>query len=66
MYLIINGKKMTFSENINLLELLSILNLTNSKIAIELNRLIISRSEYKNTKLINGDKLEIIKAIGGG
>ncbi len=38
----------------------------NGKFAIELNQNIIPRSEFLNTKLQAGDKIEIVQAIGGG
>ena len=35
-------------------------------IAIEVNKQIIPKSEYKKYKLKHGDKVEIVTAIGGG
>lgn len=67
MQLIINGK--TYADlkaDMNVLELLSHLELPKAKIAVEHNREIVPKSSYKAMILQDGDVLEIITFIGGG
>ena len=67
MYLIINGEKYTdMKADINVLELLSLLNLPKEKIAVERNKEIVPKSGYETVILQDGDVLEIITFIGGG
>lgn len=35
-------------------------------VAVELNGSIIAKAEYDNTELKDGDKMEIVKFVGGG
>ncbi|MBW2975856.1 sulfur carrier protein ThiS [Candidatus Woesearchaeota archaeon] len=65
MNLIINGEP----KNIvckNILELLSTLNLEKDAVAVELNKNIVHRENFGRTGLKNNDRLEIVKAVGGG
>jgi len=61
----LNGETMlTKSETLN--ALLSELELADKKVAVELNRVIVSRVDYAETRLSTGDQLEIIHFVGGG
>jgi len=64
--IVLNGVTHAIRPNLTIASLLKELNLQDQRIAIELNGLIVSRTEHKNTLILSGDKLEIIKAIGGG
>ena len=55
-----NGEKLTISA------LVVALNLTGKRIAIEKNGEIIPRSQFNAVLLNDGDKLEIVGAVGGG
>ena len=46
--------------------LLSELNLADRKVAVELNKEIVSKSSYSLTALNMGDRVEIITFVGGG
>ena len=61
----LNGKKISLKSNISILELLKIYGIHKKKIAIELNGIIIPKSNYKK-KLKNKDIMEIVHFIGGG
>jgi len=61
----INGEqRVVKSETVS--ELLSELEVTNTRVAVELNRAIVSRNSYDSTTLASGDELEIIHFVGGG
>tara|TARA_Y100001958_G_C20816090_1_gene273080 strand:- start:314 stop:517 length:204 start_codon:yes stop_codon:yes gene_type:complete len=62
----LNGKKIIIKANYSILDLLKKYKLSNKKIAIEHNGLIVQKSNYKKKYLKNNDKLEIVHFIGGG
>jgi len=62
----INGQEKTLANNLTLEILLTNLGYANKKVAIEVNEDIIPRSHFKNRLIVNGDKIEIINAVGGG
>lgn len=65
MQVLLNGEPHSIDQNSTIESLLTSLQL-DGKFAIEINQNIIPRSEYLNTDLNNGDKIEIVQAIGGG
>ena len=64
--LVINGRVHNFAYSLNLHQLLVELDLTDKRVAIERNGEIIPRGEFGSLALENGDKLEIVVAVGGG
>ncbi len=66
MKLVINGEAHTFDAPLTLAELIERLGLTGRRIAVEHNLEIVPRSQFAETRLADGDRLEIVHAIGGG
>ncbi len=67
MLITINGKSRSFEEaNLSVAELVQQLELTGKRLAIERNGEIVPRSQFDATQLADGDKLEIVGAVGGG
>jgi sulfur carrier protein len=62
----INGVSREFTANLNIAELIAALGYTGKRIALERNGDIVPRSTYANVQLLNGDKLELVVAVGGG
>ena len=62
----INGDLKKFPQATNIVSLLEILNISSKHIAIEINESLIFRSDWEKTNLKDKDKVEIVKAIGGG
>jgi|TARA_B100001079_G_scaffold119073_1_gene102410 sulfur carrier protein len=62
----INGDLKKFPQETNIVSLLEILNISSKHIAIEINESLIFRSDWEKTNLKDEDKVEIVKAIGGG
>jgi len=62
----LNGKKVVIQTNYSLMDLLKKYKLSNKKIAIEHNGIIISKNNFKKKYLKNNDKVEIVHFIGGG
>ena len=62
----LNGAPKTLENGVSLAELIAELNLTDKRIAVELNREIVPHGQYAQQLLKSGDQLEIVHAIGGG
>ena len=62
----INGDNRQFGRALAVTELLDELALAGKRVAIERNGEIVPRSRYADTRLTNGDHLEIVVAVGGG
>ncbi len=62
----INGKNRDLEANTNLAALIELLDLQGKRIAIEINRQIVPRSQYPERRLNDQDQIEIVGAIGGG
>ena len=62
----LNGKKVDIKNNYSIFELLKKYKLTNKKVAIEHNGIIIPRGSFKKKYLKDNDKIEIVHFIGGG
>ena len=62
----LNGKKVSIKSNYSIFDLLKRYKLSNKKVAIEHNGIIIPRINYKKKFLKSNDKVEIVTFIGGG
>ena len=62
----VNGEVKELSGPISLAELITQLNLPAARIAVELNRNVVRRSEWSATMLHDDDRLEIVHFVGGG
>tara|TARA_B100001123_G_C14837469_1_gene838735 strand:- start:427 stop:630 length:204 start_codon:yes stop_codon:yes gene_type:complete len=62
----LNGKSYEVNPNTNLTQLLRKLNISSSRVAIEINGVIAEKSKYHARNLNAGDKVEIVHFIGGG
>ena len=62
----VNGQQEFLEEVISLAELLAAKGYASSKVAVELNGRIVSRTEYLSTILQDADVLEIVCFVGGG
>ncbi len=62
----INGEPREVQENTTLEDLIAELGMQNQRIAVEVNQQIIPHGQYHTCLLTGGDKVEIVRAIGGG
>tara|TARA_B100001093_G_scaffold465733_1_gene483607 strand:+ start:4774 stop:4977 length:204 start_codon:yes stop_codon:yes gene_type:complete len=62
----LNGKYISLKKNISISQLLKKYKLNEQKIAVELNREIISKQKYNKIILKDKDNVEIVYFIGGG
>ncbi|MBI3222238.1 MAG: sulfur carrier protein ThiS [Nitrosomonadales bacterium] len=66
MTLSINGESRQFPAALTAAELIEILGYTGKRIALERNGEIVPRSTFAAQQLTDGDKLEVVVAVGGG
>jgi thiamine biosynthesis protein ThiS len=66
MTLTINGENREFRSIATLSDLVNQLGMKPDRVAIELNRELVSRDRWAATQLSTGDKLEIVHFVGGG
>ena len=66
MNILLNNKPEILFDGSTVKRLLENKNIKNKYYAVEINRKIIPKSEYKTYVIKDGDKIEIITAIGGG
>lgn len=66
MEIIVNGETRALADNTSLAHLIEQLQLTGKRIAVELNQEILPHDQYPNKQLNTGDRVEIVRAIGGG
>ena len=62
----INGKTRRFDGPLNCAELIERLELAGKRVALERNGEIVPRSRHAEQPLADGDRLEIVVAVGGG
>ena len=66
MDILINGESRQFSSPLTVAELVLTLNHAGKRIAVERNGEIVARGRYGETMLADGDRIEIVVAVGGG
>jgi thiamine biosynthesis protein ThiS len=66
MKVFVNGDEKDFSSSISLTELITQLDLPAPRIAVELNREVVRRSDWGSTMLKDDDRIEIVHFVGGG
>ncbi|GAB2725197.1 sulfur carrier protein ThiS [Halomonas garicola] len=62
----LNGEPHSLAPRTSAADLIEQLGLGGRRIAVEINEEIVPRSQLAETHLANGDKVEIVHAIGGG
>lgn len=62
----VNGESREIQGTPSLAELITELNLPAARIAVEVNREVVRRSDWVNTVLRDEDKIEIVHFVGGG
>jgi thiamine biosynthesis protein ThiS len=62
----VNGEAKELSAPVSLSELITQLDLPPARVAVELNRNVVRRSDWSSTMLAEDDRLEIVHFVGGG
>lgn len=66
MIIYVNGAEQALNEPMALTALLGTMGLTGKRVAVEINREIVPRAQHDACLLQDGDRVEIVQAIGGG
>jgi sulfur carrier protein len=64
--ILVNGQLRTARDDLTVAALVAELGLAGKRLAVEVNRDIVPRGEHAARALHDGDRIEIIHAIGGG
>lgn len=64
--ILLNGESREVPEDLSIIELFKFLELSEKHCAVEINKEIIFKTNWDKRLLINEDKVEIVRAIGGG
>jgi len=62
----LNGKETKIKKDLTVKEFIVSQGLENKMIAVAINMKIIHKNEYEKTIISNGDKIEIVRPVGGG
>ncbi|MXI49898.1 sulfur carrier protein ThiS [Pseudomonas moraviensis] len=62
----LNGESFELPDGETVAGLITRLDLTGRRVAVELNLDIVPRSQHADTTLNDGDNVEVVHAIGGG
>lgn len=66
MHIVLNGKKFSINEKDTINTLLKKIDIKSSKVAIEVNKVVIPKEKYRDFKFKKNDKVEVVTFIGGG
>ena len=66
MNIVLNGEQRGLEETLTLHGLIDRLELSGKRLAIEVNEEVVPRSQHAEYRLHDGDRVEIVHAIGGG
>ncbi len=62
----LNGSSHQLGAQLSVAELVANLNLTGQAIAVAVNRNVIARQRWEETRLHAHDQVDVVRAIGGG
>ncbi len=62
----LNGEVRTVSDSDSVQDLIDALSLTNQALAIAINREVVPRAKWREHRFAGGDKVDVVRAIGGG
>lgn len=62
----VNGNPMELPDEATVAALIEQLSLTGKRLAVEVNEDIVPRSQHTEFTLSDGDRVEVVHAIGGG
>ena len=66
MHITVNGDPLDVPDDLTVAALVVHLGLTTGPVAVERNREIVPRAEHASTRVVEGDRLEIVHFVGGG
>ena len=64
--IVLNGEPFGLPKKISIVELFDLLELSSKFMAVEVNNEIVFRDSWETFLINQGDKIELVRAIGGG
>jgi sulfur carrier protein len=64
--ILLNGESREIHSELSLGKLLDLFSLPRQRVAVELNRSVVRRTEWESTNVKDADKIEVIHFVGGG
>ena len=64
--ILLNGASRVFNDQATVADLVRDLALEGKRIAVERNGEIVPKSRHAETRLAPGDRIEVVRAVGGG
>jgi sulfur carrier protein len=62
----VNGEPQAVAAGTSVRDLLARLGLEGRRVAVAVNRQVVPRSAYDTQRLADGDRVEVLEAVGGG
>jgi sulfur carrier protein len=66
MRLLVNGEERQVEASLTVKQLLSLLGLGDTLVAVERNEEVVPRAQHQSTVLHEGDRIEVVHFVGGG
>lgn len=66
MQVVINGEPRELDDALTVAGMLEVLSVRGRRIAVEINEEIVPRSRHAEHRICDGDRIELVGAIGGG
>ena len=66
MHIFVNGEPREIPDGVTMTGLIRMLDLTDQRIAVEVNQELVPRSTFEQYRVQDQDRVEIVHAIGGG
>ena len=64
--IVVNGSSRVCTDQATIADLIRELALEGKRVAVERNGEIVPRSQHADTLLASGDRIEVVRAVGGG
>ena len=66
MQLVVNGEEQQVGESTTVKQLLALLGLADTLVAVERNEEVVPRAQHESAELNEGDRVEVVHFVGGG
>jgi sulfur carrier protein len=66
MRLVVNGEEQQVEPSTTVKQLLALLDLADTLVAVERNEEVVPRAQHESTELNEGDRVEVVHFVGGG
>jgi sulfur carrier protein len=66
LHVVVNGEPHEIPSGTTVTDLIARLGLADRRVAVERNREVVPRAKHAETRLADGDRLELVTFVGGG